>query len=374
MNDRQRRPFYLCHTYYHAYVAVVLAYHDWMAGRAPTIGLAFTKNRLSGRFVERMAALPWVEVADVTNQAAVRRIGAMSAPAKLLLNLVLTWWFPRLDRRAVDLPHPDSVDLHLFSDFHYVARYLTRRATLPITLVEDGHANYRPRPRTLKARLKRLIGLHPNFGRDPRITRILVQAPSALPEDIRAKGAPLAFRQRLQALPDRVRHRILTSFLGEWTFGFGREAVLVLTQPFYDFGLLPHARHVELYDAIVSTLRSSGFTVYLKPHPSDTVDYAWFGREVQRLPAEFPIEVANQCVATTIAAAVGLSTSAVDNVSFAERALNLLPGDRDLRHDFPRKLAQVRARLRDLPAPAANVPEDPSGAETPTAETSVRRF
>lgn len=357
-DDRQRHPYYLCHTYYHAYVAMVLAYGEWKAGRAPTIALAFTKNRLSDRFLERAQALPWTQVANVTNQEAVRRIGRMLPPTKLLLNLFLANWFPKLDKQAAALPHPDSVDLHLFSDFHYIARYLLHRASLPVTLVEDGHANYRTRPRTLKGGVKRLIGLQAKFGRDPKITRILVQVPEALPKDIHAKGVSLAFRQQLQQLSDDARDRILAAFLGERVFALGAATVLVLTQPFYDFGLLRHARHVELYESIVDTLCSAGFAVYVKPHPSDSVDYACLGDRVQCLPADFPIEVLNACMGTRIAAAVGLSTSAVDNIRFAKRTLNLLPGDRELRRDFRRKLERVRTQLRDLPAPTGHAKLD----------------
>lgn len=361
------RPVYLCHTYYHTYVALVLAYAEAQRGARPILALAFTKNRLTADVLDRLAHLSWVELRDLTNKPLVRRIGRMSPPAKFVLNLFLTRLFPRLEPGVARLPDLRQCRIHLFSDFHYICRYVLRRAPAGVTLVEDGTANYLPRRWRPKDAAKSLAGLHPTFGRHPKITRILVHRPHDLPADIRAKGAPLAFDDRLAALPERVRAQVRATFLGEIRYQLDARAVLVMTQPFWDFGRIDYAAHMRVYRTIVERLTARGYSVYVKPHPSDTADYRDLVPADRLLHGEFPIEILNDCLDSPIAFAVGVNTSAVHNARFALRTLNLLSTARYINDGFEENMQTIEAGLGELPGPNTAAPQ-PAPRPAPTGQ------
>lgn len=359
MTPSTQRPFYLCHTYFQTYSALVLSYHDSRMGQSPIIALAFTRNRLNDEFLREVTALPWVTVQNLTNKAAFERISTLDPIRKLMLNYRLCQLYPRYDRNAAALPEPGSVSVFLFSDFHYIARYIKRRHGSGITLVEEGLMTYQKLRLRPKLFIKWLLGVRPTFGRDPRITRILVNRPDKLPPDTRRKGAPLAFEEKVKALPSDIRQRIAATFLGGRRYGLLPHAVLLLTQPSYDFKRLNREQHIAVYGEIVRTLDEKGYEVHIKPHPSDSIPYAEQNLPAHILGADFPIEVLNGSIDEPIAWVIGVNTSAVYNVQFAREALNLLPDDRWIGDDFDGSLRLIRAALARIPQHLPNAGGQP---------------
>lgn len=327
MPHADRKPLFVCHTLYHAYVAAVLAVDARTCGRDPILVTAFTRNDVDPEFVGRLDALAWLDVVDATDRAAFRRISRLPAAAKLGLNMFLDRLYPRLAPRVHRLPALQDRQLFLFNDFHYLDRYLLRRAYGDAVLVEDGAMTYQPvRPR-LKTRLKSLIGIPPSFGRHPKIAAIWVNRPDDLPADTRPKGAPLDLRARITGLAPDVRDRLVEAFLPDRPARLPANAAILMTQPLADFGRLTHAQHCRLYTTIAQRLADKGYEVWLKPHPSDSIGYAELGLPARLLPAAFPIEILNDVQDRPIALAIGVNTSAVRNVAFARHCTTLLPED-----------------------------------------------
>ena len=331
-NDAQN--IYLCHTYYHLYMALVLSYTDYLEGTESVVVVSFNKNIYDSAFFERLKEVSWAEILDLTDQETVKRLDNTAAWKKIWLNIFLTKLYPRLNPAVEKLPVLHNAKLFLFNDFHYLARYIMKKSRAEVDIIEDGNMNYTPIKDGISTFLKKLVGVYPSYGRHPHIKKIMVQEPEKLPDDVKAKGVCLNFHEKLNNMPDSVKQELVELFLGGQAFEFGESSVLVLTQPYYDFGRVSYERHKQVYSEIVNTLTSKGFNVIIKPHPSDSVDYAKLFPSVEILSAGFPIEILNQTCQQKIKFAVGVNTTAVNNIRFSEENINLLPYYKNIKDGY----------------------------------------
>jgi hypothetical protein len=340
----------VCHTYFHVYTALLLARHDWLVDkRRSLLILSFNRNTITPDFMARLNALDWADIVDVTDKSLVRRLDRMAPIKKFFLNLFVRIVYPRLNPKVKELPDTCGLRIFAFNDFHYICRYLFAIVPGAVTLIEDGNNNYTPIKDNWKKRLQKLAGVHPPFGRHPKVEKIMVQRPDDLPADVRGKSEFLNVPELLAALSSEERMALVHLFLGDASYELDRNAVLVLTQPYYDFGRTSHEQHLQVYSMIVEHFINLGMTVYLKPHPSDTVEYAAPGFEDARLlPKEFPIEILNQCSDCRIGLAVGINTTAVYNITFADKTASLLRYDSNIKDGYESNLRIIREGLNML--------------------------
>lgn len=338
---------YVCHTYYHLYVAMVLSYRDHQEKKDPLIVLSLTRNVLDPGIVEQTGKHGWYRFLDLTDQQLFNRLDKASSLRKLGLNLFLKSVYPRLSPGAKLIPKNRVSTLYLFNDFHYLCRYLVRTMATRVILLEDGYNNYRPVEQTLKVRTKQLLGIHPPYGWNPRIAEIRVRRPEKLPHALRHKGRALDFEHRLKTLPEPVRKRIVNTFLPFPPEAVQEPSVLILTQPLYDFGRVTLDEHRTIYGTIVDFFQAKGWNICLKPHPSDRVRYDFGSAKPMMIPTYFPAEILNES-RTWFTLAVGVSTTAIFNLSCTGRNINLLPKPIESIRDYAEVMTMVNSSLSRL--------------------------
>ena len=342
---------FVCCTYFHLYVALAMAWKSHQKGETCTIVLSLTRNRISEHLLNRLSTITWARILDHSDQGLYHRIEQFHPLKKLVLNLFINALYPRLYPRAEELrPLSRSNTIYLFNDFHYLSRYIIKNARPGIILMEDGNNSYGPVKSGLAVRLKKYLGIHPRFGRHPRITRIMVQRPRELPRDIAHKGEKLDITEILNAIPPSDMAKMVGLFMAPDNIPRAEESsntALLLTQPFYQFGRTSESRQIRIYKCITDTLQAHGIRVILKPHPSDRVDYGAIFPNLDIWPAEFPIEILNHTQRVKFKLAVGVNTSAVFNVRFTETNINLLrENDRFIQNHFHEALANIKGNLK----------------------------
>lgn len=340
---------FVCHTYYHIYAALVLSYLGSRSGKQSLLIVSLTRNIYTPEFISRLRNIGWTQVWDLSDQDLVTRISAFDPVHKAILNLFLGRIYPRLNPQVKSIPLQSCQQVFLFNDFHYLSRYVLKKAACPVVLVEDGNNNYSPvRSGPVITALKKLVGIYPHFGRHPKFQTIMVERPQHLPPDIACKGRPLGLQATLENVPSEIKKQITHLFLDFDLDTIPVSAALVLTQPLFDFGRLSIDQHLQVYKAIVNRLQDKGVAVYLKPHPSDTVDYARHLHRVVPLPQTFPVEVLNSMEHIRFRYALGVNTTAVYNITFADHRLSLLAYDENVTDNFPAKLERMKRGVDEL--------------------------
>jgi hypothetical protein len=340
---------FFCCTYFHFYVALALAWEKFQAGQKNTIVLSLTKNQIIQGLNKRLSAIHWAKIIDITDLALYDQIEKSSPLNKFFLNLFLVSRYPALDPGTKIIEKLIRANqIYLFNDFHYLARYILKKAHHPICLVQDGTSNYLRLKKTVFTYTKMLIGIYPRLGRHPKISRILVQKPDKLPDDIRNKGRLLHIKHIFNQIPTTIHQSIINLFIDklEITGKTTKPCVLLLTQPYFDFGRINFNQHMQLYNLIIDRLKAFNTTIYIKPHPSDRIDYHSLLTDVNILPAAFPIEILNHAGNFNIDMTIGINTSAVFNIGFSKKALNLLQhSDKFIQHHFDESIRLIEKTL-----------------------------
>jgi hypothetical protein len=340
---------FFCCTYFHFYVALALAWEKFQIGQKNTIVLSLTKNQIIQGLNKRLSAIYWAKIIDITDLELYDQIEKSSALNKFYLNLFLVSRYPALDPGAKIIEKLIRANqIYLFNDFHYLARYIIKKASHPIFLVQDGTSNYLPLKKSVFTYTKMLFGIYPRLGRHPKISKIMVQKPDKLPDDIRNKGRLLHIKHIFNQIPTTIHQSIINLFIDqlEMTGKPNTPGVLLLTQPYFDFGRINFNRHMQLYNLIIDRLKAFNTTIYIKPHPSDRIDYHSLLTDVNILPAAFPIEILNYAGNFKIDMTIGINTSAVFNIGFSKKALNVLKqGDKFIQQHFDESIQLIEKNL-----------------------------
>jgi hypothetical protein len=341
---------FLCCTHFHFYVALAIAWDKYQNGQKNTIVLSLTKNQIPQGLSEQLHSIYWTRIIDLTDQDLYRDIEKKSFLKKIILNLFLTRQYPSLFPRVMVIENQILTDrIFLFNDFHYLARYIIKKCSQTVILMEDGNNNYAPIKKSLLTYFKILIDIYPRFGRHPRISQIMVQKPDELPGDIRSKGKLLYLNHFLNQMPTTVNQHIISLFIDSLETVFEKNvkgSVLLLTQPYYEFGRINLTQHIQLFDTVIKQLKAHHKKIYLKPHPSDRVDYLSLFSDITILPATFPIEILNHTDVFKPDTVMGINTSAVFNLKLSNRNLNLLPyDDRFIQHHFDESIQLIEKTL-----------------------------
>jgi hypothetical protein len=340
---------FFCCTYFHFYAALALAWEKFQIGQKNTIVLSLTKNQTIQGFNKRLSAIYWAKIIDITDLELYDQIENSPPLNKFFLNLFLVSRYPALDPGTKLIDNLiQTHQIYLFNDFHYLARYIIKKAPHPIFLVQDGTSNYLPLKKSVFTYTKMIFGIYPRLGRHPKISIIMVQKPDKLPDDIRYKGRLLQIKHIFNQIPTTIHQSIINLFIdkleiiGKTT----KPCVLLLTQPYFDFGRINFNRHMQLYNLIINRLKAFNTTLYLKPHPSDRIDYHSLLTDVNILPATFPIEILNHAGNFKIDMTIGINTSAVFNIGFSKKVLNLLQhSDKFIQHHFDESIQLIEKTL-----------------------------
>ncbi len=160
--------------------------------------------------------------------------------------------------------------VYLFVESSYFSTFLLSRRVC--TLVDEGLATYKPyRTRALGPGDWQFPGEHPN------IDTVLLQYPELAADAVRSKVQPLELRYR--DLPRDVREILLPLF-GLDTFRREERSMLLVGQA-WSYASVDFAEILEFYRAVIDLFQERGYRVWLKPHPSESIEsYQSLGCEI----------------------------------------------------------------------------------------------
>ncbi|WP_341536108.1 polysialyltransferase family glycosyltransferase [Aeromonas veronii] len=199
-----------------------------------------------------------------------------------------------------------------------------------IVLREDGLSNYVPQPLSVKkAVVRACFGLPWRaqvWGDEPWVTAVEAENPDALPEAIRSKSMPLKLMDLLSCIDDVQRLRLATIFdLNQYIDFDEPKGCLILTQPIDLVGLCSEADKLTFYTRLADLFLAKGYRVYLKHHPKEGVYH--IGRDVERLPTAFPIELWSSITGHRFVYCVALCSTALatNEMRVAEHHMQVVP-------------------------------------------------
>ncbi|MCF7740419.1 MAG: glycosyltransferase family 52 protein [Candidatus Marinimicrobia bacterium] len=238
----------------------------------------------------------------------------------------------------------NSSDIFLFHDGQFFSQYIVTHFD-NLNMIEEGIGNYAEVKFNFASILKKLHGIYPPFGRNPRIKNIFVQEPDRLPSDIRDKGRKFDKINYCENISDDLAEMLIDIFLNGSTFpSISKNSVLLITQPFSEDLVISEGKKMALYEEIVDTL-SKNYEVFIKPHPREKTDYIFLASKVARIfDNTFPLEIINFMDKIHFEKAVTLSSSAIDRLKPGIETIQL----GDILEDKPHYFETIRKNLNHI--------------------------
>ncbi|MDD3625985.1 MAG: polysialyltransferase family glycosyltransferase [bacterium] len=246
--------------------------------------------------------------------------------SKLFNNLSLIKYYERRNQEIKSLDLNDS-EIFIFNDSRILSRYLILKKG-NVILLEDGMGNYLKYNYKLRDHLKKLFGIYPPMGRNPKIKKIHVQSPENLPDDIKDKGVSLDIGMILTNIPQEIKEKIFNIFIDEKTFTLlkktdtEKKKILVITQPISEIKLCSEEKKVKLYRDLLTPYLNDENVIFIKPHPYEKTNYSnIFGNSIIVIPSGFPIEIFNYDKNITFNIGLTLYSSSLHNLTFIKEKI-----------------------------------------------------
>lgn len=238
------------------------------------------------------------------------------------------------EKKYIGFPAADEESLFLFNDWTNIGDFF-RKNKMEYHLIEDGYNYFSIN--IYKKRTRFLIrAYYTLFKKDERplgysrfCKSIEVNSLAVIPWDSRWKKFVSVSRTELfEKIPSKNRQLIFTLFHVE-EFHIKSQSVLVLTQPLAadrwyktateSFQTLDE--QFDYYQKIIEKYRMLGYTVYLKIHPRDKVDYS--SLNVTLLPQNIPMELLDMVCDQKFSIGVTHSSTALDFLNCVEEKITL---------------------------------------------------
>ena len=118
------------------------------------------------------------------------------------------------------------------------------------------------------------------MGRRENIDKIILTGILPIPNEIKSKTEIVSLNEKWGRLDDEVKKYIASIFISPKDTALitslkKEEAVLIITQPLNQDGIISETRKFELYNNSLEPLNIN--EVYVKKHPRDTSNYSSFG-------------------------------------------------------------------------------------------------
>ncbi|MCF7884854.1 MAG: glycosyltransferase family 52 protein [Candidatus Marinimicrobia bacterium] len=206
-------------------------------------------------------------------------------------------------------------DIFLYNDGQFLSQYIVTNFD-NLYLLEEGIGNYASIHFSFASILKKLHGIYPPYGRNPRIKNIFVKRPQMLPSSIRHKGSYFNKTRYTKNIPKNIRSKLVKIFLDQTSLQATlKNSALLITQPFSEDLVISEEKKLDIYEEIVDQL-SQQFAIYIKPHPREKTDYSFFNSRVEQVFDNiFPIEIINYMQNIHFKIAVTLSSSAISRLN-----------------------------------------------------------
>nr|WP_300769130.1 glycosyltransferase family 52 [uncultured Acetatifactor sp.] len=345
-----RERIYVCHTYYHVYVTFLkeLALPREKRGQA-TLVLSRMSNDFEdlGSRVESTGLFEQVMEFDEKREDFFPELVKLRNAGRGFLGhlwsrIRFTRLYAKLEEPYVPVDFRDYGDIYVYCDSDPIGYYLNQKK-IPYHAVEDGlnclknfdAARYDNRGHFgLKAFLSRklnLIFVQNGYGKyciDMEVNDI-----SAI-----RYPCPQYIQQPRQALVDRLtpedKTLILRAFIRDMDSlqaqidaGNGMDdKILILTDPLCTLDV-----RERIFRDIIRMYEKEG-TIFLKPHPRDTLDYRGIFAQYPQFDATVPMEMLNFFPGLRFKKVVGVLTE-VKGIRFADEAVRLGPDFLDAYED-----------------------------------------
>ncbi|MBQ6098512.1 MAG: hypothetical protein IJL02_01445 [Methanobrevibacter sp.] len=107
---------------------------------------------------------------------------------------------------------------------------------------------------------------------------------------IKDKVKIIDIKKRWESIPVNERNKIMSIFnINIDSLSFNEKTVLILTGAFYNDNLLSYDEEVNIYGDMIRKFEN--YTILIKPHPRDTINYKEIFNGVEVLDRTFPIEI-----------------------------------------------------------------------------------
>jgi hypothetical protein len=202
----------------------------------------------------------------------------------------------------------------MYNDGQFLSQYIVTHYD-NLNLIEEGVGNYANIQPGFASFLKKLHGIYPPYGCNPRIKNIFVKRPQELPRRIRKKGSYFNKSQYIKDIPADFSRRIIKTFLDQKKFKPTLpNSALFITQPFSEDLVISEEKKKSLYNEIIDKLNHK-YRVYIKPHPRERTDYSFLESRVEEVYNNtFPLEIINFIEDVNFDIAVTLSSSAIERI------------------------------------------------------------
>lgn len=343
---KTRSRIYVCHTFYHVYVAILkemkLERQAKGAGyqRADialsSISTDFEKlgERLEGTGIfDRVIALDEKREDFFPELARYRK-----NYSNILRHMVNRMIFTKKLARC-EIPYMEKIgfssyqDIYVFCDSDPIGYYLNYRH-IYYHAVEDGldclknlddayvanHGHFKIKTWFSRHNLIFIMNGWGKYCIDMEINDRSV-VPTDCPRFVEEPRKPLE-----RALTPAQKKKMIQAFIED------ADKLMEQLRPSYEgeafscFLTEPHPVDVEARKRVcldVIEKYCAGYRVLIKPHPRDTIDYAQLCPDAVVLRGRFPVEVLNFFEGLHIKRAVSIVTTAMDNMDFVEEKLNL---------------------------------------------------
>lgn len=285
---------YVCYTVYHVFAAVLMATEKQNMDNR----IVFTDFIADKEMIKKIEESNFFTKAYVIKEKELFKDlyrSASSLSTKVKNKVFQT----KIERQMLEpFQFEKYWEYYLFFDDVVLSRYFMRNYP-HVFYVEDAPLtmkNQIKRKKTIKKSILNTLGMSFDiYGHDKRIKTVYTGVTEELPTIISKKAKYFYYKDVLKRLSEDERERIKGIFLtGEVTSLEGEgPKMLVLTQPWSEFGFCTEEEKVTLYQRIVANnqVKYPNHTLYIKKHPRDLTDYHATFKDAVYIDSQIPFEV-----------------------------------------------------------------------------------
>lgn len=330
---------YVCHTYYHVYVAFLKEFYLPKAEQG-TATLILSKlstdfEKLKER-VEKVKVFAEIYEYDEKRQDAYPELAKYCVDggnpfANMIRRIIMTKKFGKLCERDIPVDFREYRDVYVFCDIDPIGYYLNWKR-IPYHAVEDGlnclkHFNFARYDNrgffSLKAFMSsklNLIFIQDGYGKyciDMEVNDLsVIRHPYS-------KYVEVNRQKLIDRLTDEEKNIILQVFVrdldkikAQIQECGDKDKIMILTEPLCDL-----ETRERIFRDLIAEYEKEG-AIYIKPHPRDELDYQRLFAEYPQFDATMPMEMLNYFEGFRIKKIVSVFTE-LDEIKFADEMIRL---------------------------------------------------
>ena len=334
---KKKKRVYICHTFYHAYIAAVKELNFKARGEA-TLVLSTMSNDFAGLKERAEATGLFRDVYDFDEQketaskeVMAQHVNRGNRVANFFQRVRYTKLLGALQEEFLPVDLSEYEDIYVFCDSDPIGYYLNYKK-LPYHAIEDGLNSGRLDDMARNSNrgafpVKRLMAKTGLIFMPNGYSRYCIDYEV---NDISANIAPPANiverpRKEMYERLTKEDHALLVKMFLEDPEGLrkelqektgGRPVAMILTEPL----CAPDVRERMFRDIIA--MYENDYAILIKPHPRDVLDYAALFPEVVVMKGRFPMEVMNDIEDLQVDKLISVITQ-VENVGFSKEIVYL---------------------------------------------------